>query len=142
MNQVRSQEDALWCIRASPTIWQILFLKSRCLPTPKIIWGVKKISSPTVWQILFQKPPKPANETKRPAKRMKSPVKRTKSPDKHEETTMCSRCRARIYARNRPRFANLPKMPNPDTKLLKKYFSHFVKNFRMPNLYAKLLEML
>jgi hypothetical protein len=33
-------------------------------------------------------------------------------------------------------------MPNPDTKLLEKYFSHFAKNFRMPNLYAKLLEML
>jgi hypothetical protein len=45
-------------------------------------------------------------------------------------------------ARNRPRFANLPKMQNPDTKLLEKYFSHFAKNFRMPNLYAKLLEML
>jgi hypothetical protein len=28
--------------RASPTVWQILFPKSRCLPTPKIIWGGKK----------------------------------------------------------------------------------------------------
>jgi hypothetical protein len=54
---------------------------------------------------------------------------------------MRSRCRARIYVRNRPKFANLPKMPNPDTKLLEKYFSHFAKKFRMPNLYAKLLEM-
>jgi hypothetical protein len=33
-------------------------------------------------------------------------------------------------------------MSNPDTKLLEKYFSHFAKNFRMSNLYAKLLEML
>jgi hypothetical protein len=79
---------------------------------------------------------------KSPVKRTKSPVKRTKSPAKHEETTMRGRCPARIYARNRPRFANLPKMPNPDTKLLKKYFSHFTKNFKMSNLYAKLLEML
>jgi hypothetical protein len=55
---------------------------------------------------------------------------------------MRGRCPGRIYVRNRPRFANLPKMPNPDTKLLEKYFSHFTKNFRMPNLYAKLLEML
>jgi hypothetical protein len=77
---------------------------------------------------------------KRPAKRTKSPVKQTKSlikwmksPAKHEETTMRCRCPARIYVRNRPRFANLPKMPNPDTKLLEKYFSHFAKNFRMPN---------
>jgi hypothetical protein len=65
-----------------------------------------------------------------------------KSPAKHEETTMRGWCPARIYARNRPRFVNLPKMSNPDTKLLKKYFSHFAKKFRMPNLYAKLLEML
>jgi hypothetical protein len=79
---------------------------------------------------------------KRPAKRTKSPVKRTKSPARHEETTMRGRCPARIYARNRPRFANLSKMPNPDTKLLEKYFSHFIKNFRMPNLYTKLSEML
>jgi hypothetical protein len=28
--------------RASPTVWQILFPKSYCLPTPKIIWGEKK----------------------------------------------------------------------------------------------------
>jgi hypothetical protein len=27
---------------ASPTVWQILFPKSRCLQTPKIIWGGKK----------------------------------------------------------------------------------------------------
>jgi hypothetical protein len=33
-------------------------------------------------------------------------------------------------------------MSNPDTKLLEKYFSYFAKNFRMPNIYAKLLEML
>jgi hypothetical protein len=95
--------------------------------------GRKKISSPTVWQILFLKTQKLVNETKRPAKRTKNPVKRTKSPAKHEETTMRGRCPARIYARNRPRFANLPKMPNLDTKLLEKYFSHFAKNFRMPN---------
>jgi hypothetical protein len=55
---------------------------------------------------------------------------------------MRGRCPARIYACNRPRFANLPKIPNPDTKLLEKNFSHFTKNFRIPNLYAKLLEML
>jgi hypothetical protein len=44
-------------------------------------------------------------------------------------------CRARIYACNRPRFANLPKMLNPDTKLLKKYFSYLPKILRtyMPN---------
>jgi hypothetical protein len=36
----------------------------------------------------------------------------------------------------------LAKDAKPDTKLLEKYFSHFAKNFRMPNLYAKLLEML
>jgi hypothetical protein len=76
------------------------------------------------------------------AKRTKSPVKRTRSPAKHEETMMRGRCPACIYARNRPRFVNLPKMSNPDTKLLEKYFSHFTKNFRMPNLYVKLLEML
>jgi hypothetical protein len=58
---------------------------------------------------------------------MKSPVKRTKSPAKHEETTMRGRCPTRIYALNRPRFANLPKIPNPDTKLLEKYFSYFIK---------------
>jgi hypothetical protein len=46
---------------------------------------------------------------------------------------MRGRCPARIYTRNRPRFANLPKMPNPDTNLLEKYFSHFAKNFRMLN---------
>jgi hypothetical protein len=77
--------------------------------------------------------PKPANEMKRPAKRTKSPVKRTKIPAKHEETTMRGQCPARIYAHNRPRFANLSKMSNPDTKLLEKYFAYFTKNLRMSN---------
>jgi hypothetical protein len=31
-------------LRASLTVWQILFPKSRCLSTPKIIWGGKKRS--------------------------------------------------------------------------------------------------
>jgi hypothetical protein len=53
---------------------------------------------------------------------------------------MRGRCPVCIYARNRPRFANLLKMLNPDTKLLEKYFSYFTKNFRMSNLYVKLLE--
>jgi hypothetical protein len=80
----------------------------------------------------FKKPKNPltkrkrsAKRTKSPVKRMKSTVKRTKSPAKHEKTKMRSRCPVCIYARNRPKFANLPKMPNPDTKLLDKYFSHF-----------------
>jgi hypothetical protein len=33
----------IWrALRVPSTVWQILFPKSRCLPTPKIIWGGKK----------------------------------------------------------------------------------------------------
>jgi hypothetical protein len=87
----------------------------------------------------FQKPENLLTKRKDPLSERRAPLSERRAPLSTRKL-QCTAGAARIYACNRRRFANLPKMTNPDTKLLEKYFSYFTKNFRMPNLYV--LEML
>jgi hypothetical protein len=105
----------------------------------------KDLISNSLANFVFQKPKNPLTKRKDPLSERRAPLSERRAPLSERRAPLSTRkllCSARIYARNPPRFANLPKMSNLDTKLLEKYFSYFAKNFRMSNLYAKLLEML
>ena len=52
------------------------------------------------------------------------------------------RTAARIFARRRLVFSNLPKDAKSNAKLLEASFFHFCKKPKMPNQFSKLLEML
>ena len=59
-----------------------------------------------------------------------------------EKDADAPRMSARIYARSRPVFGNLPKDAKSNAKLLEASFLHFCKKLKMPNQFSKLLEML
>jgi hypothetical protein len=83
-------------LRASPTVWQILFPKSRCLPTPKIIWGGKKdLISNSLTNFVFKNP---LTKRKDPLSERRAPLSEQRTPLSTRKLR-CAASAARAYMR-------------------------------------------